>query len=159
MAEPIKKIERLVVSEEERRRQDFAEIEQAVSEHKEAILEGIELLQGLHDRGVLPMANSLLGQADEVLAVVVRLVSQPQHAKALANLLQLALMVGSLDVKRLEPMVHGLNTGLEVAASKVDEKTKLMDLFKALNDPEINRAITMTLGLLKGMGSAFGRQE
>ncbi|MDY0406057.1 hypothetical protein P5G51_012240 [Virgibacillus sp. 179-BFC.A HS] len=51
MAEPITKIKRLEVSKEALEQQDLQEINHAVIENKEAILQGIDLLASLHEKG------------------------------------------------------------------------------------------------------------
>ena len=153
MAKPIKNIQRMPISDTAQKDQDLAEIQEALSEHKTAILETIDVLQGLHDRGILPLLNSLLKEGDKVLAIIVKELNKEQNSRVLENLVQLALLIGSLDLDRLKPITDGVNAGLQEAAAQSDEQTSLLSLWKSLRDPEVQRAISILLNLLKGMGS------
>lgn len=153
MAKPIKNIQRMPISDTAQKDQDLAEIQEALSEHKTAILETIDVLQGLHDRGILPLLNSLLKEGDKVLAIIVKELNKEQNSRVLENIVQLALIVGSLDLDRLKPIIGGVNAGLQEAAAQSDEQTSLLSLWKSLRDPEVQRAISILLNLLKGMGS------
>lgn len=159
MAQPIRHIRKLQVSEESKRERDITEIIAALSENKEAVMEGIELLHRLHERGMLTLCNGLLAEGDKVLSIVVKELNKPQNAKVLSNMAELVLLLGSLDVERLKPIIQGAQAGLEAATeaavAETSEKTGLFDLLKALKDPDISRAISMMLNFLKGMGRAM----
>lgn len=159
MAEPIKRIERKPLSVEAEKKRDLEEIQHALTEHKTAILETIELLQGLHDRGILPLLNSLLAEGDKVLAIAMKEINKPQNSRVIENAVQLALMAGSLDLERLKPILDGVNAGLKEAAPQTDEQTSLLNLLKALRDPEVQRAVTILISFLKGMGSEMSHYE
>lgn len=159
MAKPTKEVKRFPISAEAKREQDLTEIEQALTEHKTAVLETIELLQRLHDRGILPLLNNLLAEGDQVLAIVMKELNKPQNSRVLENLVQLALMLGALDLDRMKPLVKGVNAGIEEAAVQTEEQTSLFRLWKSLRDPEIQRAMTVLTGFLKGMGSELAEDS
>jgi hypothetical protein len=65
------------------RRRDFREelrvrLEHATADHAEGILASYEVLQGLHDRGVLELLRGVLGGGDSVLELWSR---QRRHRK------------------------------------------------------------------------------
>ena len=154
MARPINRIKRLPESEDVRKQRDLEDIGQALSRHKTAVLEAIELVQGLHDRGILPLLNSLVAEGDKVLAIAVKELNRPQNARILENFVQLALLVGSLDLERLKPMLDSVNAGLQEAATgrASENRESLMSLFKTLRDPDVQRALSVLISFLKGMG-------
>lgn len=160
MAKPIKDIKRLAVSPEEQAAQDLAEVQQAIAKHKDAVLEAVRLLQGLQDRGILPLLNNLLAAGDEVLAILAKEASKPQNSQVIENIVQLALIVGSLDLERLKPLADGMNAGLQAAATaQTAEEANLRGLWKTFRDPEVQRALAVLLNLLKGMGQSFADHD
>lgn len=154
MAKPISAIERLVVSDETKREQDLKEIEASLANHKEAVLEAIDLLGNLQDRGILSLLNGLFSQGDEVLRIMVQEVNQPNNSRVLGNLLGLTGILGSIDIDRLKILTEKANNGLKEATETdaVEEPGNVFELLKVLKDPEVNRSIGMLVQFLKGMG-------
>src|SRR3954462_5428657 len=68
-----------------------AKVEQAPAEHAEAVLAAYDLLQVLHDRGVLDTFTSALRAGDELLERAVDAVSTPVGIRALRNVAFLAI--------------------------------------------------------------------
>lgn len=152
MAKPIRHIKKIPLTEEEKRKQDAADIVTALAEHKTAVLEAIEVLQGLHDRGVLPLLNSLLAKGDEVFAILVKELNKEQNARVLENLVQLGLLLGALDLRRLQSIVMTVQSGAKEAAAQQEDRTGFKSLWKALRDPGVQRSLTLLLHALKGLG-------
>ncbi|MCA0986887.1 DUF1641 domain-containing protein [Guptibacillus algicola] len=155
MAKAIKSIKKIELSEEERRAQDLKEIEDALIDNKEALLETLEVVGHMKDRGVISVLNGMFGEGDRVLKVLVDLLSTKENTMAIKNLLLLVGALGRINVKELEPLMERLNNGIENVSEheEVHHKTGYLDLIKALKDPEINRSLSILLLFLKGMGS------
>lgn len=153
MAEPITKIKRLEVSKEALEQQDLQEINHAVIENKEAILQGIDLLASLHEKGFLELGSAVVRHKEDALANVLRIFENPKYASIVSNLSKLVVLLGELKVDELKYLLDKLNSGLQEAAVTDDSvKTSYFDLIKAVNNPDINRSLTMLLAFLKGMG-------
>src|SRR3979411_1872211 len=75
-----------------------AKVEQAPEKHAEAILAAYDLLQALHDRGVLDTAASALKATDTMLATIVDDANTPEAIRALRN-----LAFGQKTLGRIEP--------------------------------------------------------
>ncbi|WP_419880955.1 DUF1641 domain-containing protein [Peribacillus sp. B-H-3] len=161
MAKAIRNIERIKISEEDKRKQDLEEIEHALLKNKDAILESLQVMEYMQSRGVLAMMNGLLGQSEKVLDILVKTADRPETTNMLKNLLLMVGTLGVLDVKQLEPVILKVNSGIaRVAEAKdTEEKTSYFDLVRSLKDPEINRALTFMLTFLKGMGQDTKEQE
>jgi uncharacterized protein YjgD (DUF1641 family) len=67
-------------------------LEEAPEKHAEAILNAYELLQRLHEKGLIDTANGLLSASDTIIERVADVVSSKQAITAL----RLALICGSL---------------------------------------------------------------
>ncbi|MGD6854860.1 DUF1641 domain-containing protein [Bacillus infantis] len=154
MAKAITHIQRKTLSEEEKRKKDLMEVEDALIDNKEAILESLKVMRNMHDRGVLSLLSGLFGQGDKVLDILVRAADKPETSNTLKNLLLMGGTLGMINVKQLEPFLLKIDSGIARVAEAGDtqEKTSFFDLAKSLKDPEINRAVTLLLTFLKGMG-------
>ncbi len=131
------------------------EVATAVSENKEAILKGIDLLESLNQSETLDMLTALVKHREDALANVMRELNKPEYAAPVENITKLFQIAGKLDVDETRYVADRINHAVkEAAASEATGKTSYMDLLKALKDPEINRSITMMLQFLRGMGKA-----
>lgn len=154
MAKAVRNIQRIEITEAEKRQMDLKEVEDALIHNKDAILESLQVIQHMHDRGVISLLNGLFGQGDKVLKILMGKADTPETANTLKNLLLMVGVLGTLDVKQLEPILLKLNAGIaRVAEIKDhDEKIGYFDIFRSLKDPEVNRSITFLFEFLKGMG-------
>lgn len=145
MAKAIKRIQKIEITEEEQRKRDMKEIEDALVENKEAILETLHMIAHMNERGVLPLLRGLFGQGDKVLDILVKKADTEETANTLKNLLLLFGTLGMLDVKQLEPLILKVNAGVANAVEQKDseEKTGYFDIIRSLKDPEINKAVTL----------------
>ncbi|TLS36870.1 DUF1641 domain-containing protein [Pseudalkalibacillus caeni] len=154
MAKAIKKIHKLELTEEEKKKKDLEEVEDALVKNKEAILESLEVINHMHERGITSLLNGMFGQGDKVLDIMVKAADKPENTNTIKNLLLMLGTLGMINVKQLEPILLKVDAGIANMSKEpdTDEKTGYFDLVRSLKDPEINRAITLILSFLKGMG-------
>ncbi len=72
-------------------------LKQAPQDHAEALLAAYEVLQALHDRGVLELMRGALGGGEKILEQVVAVASGPEAIRTTRNLLLLASALGEID--------------------------------------------------------------
>jgi uncharacterized protein YjgD (DUF1641 family) len=161
LAKATKTINRIEQTEEEKRKDDLREVEDALIDHKDAIIDTLEILQHMQDRGILPFLKGLFGQGDKVMDILVKTVDKKETTNSLKNLLLMTGVLGMINVKQLEPFLLKVNAGIaRVAENKnPSEKTSYFDLARSLKDPEVNRAVTMLISFLKGMGQEMEHIE
>jgi uncharacterized protein YjgD (DUF1641 family) len=154
MAKAIKNVHKIPVSEEQQRSNDLREVEDALVKNKEAILQTLEIMNHMQDKGLLALLNGLFGQGDKVLDIAVKAMDKPENTNTMKNLLLLLGTLGMINVKQLEPFLLRIDAGIARVADykDTDEKTGYFDLVRSLKDPEINKAITILMQFLKGMG-------
>ncbi|WP_163970839.1 DUF1641 domain-containing protein [Oceanobacillus halotolerans] len=153
MAKPISTVKKLEIPEETKHEQHLDEVTKAVSENKEAILKGIELVSSLHESGALDFANALVKRREDALENIITEINKEQYASLLENMSKLVLYIGELNVDELYYFTERINDGIhEAAVASEDSQTSYLDLLRALKDPQINRSITMLLNFLRGMG-------
>jgi uncharacterized protein YjgD (DUF1641 family) len=163
MAKAVKTIKRIELTEEEKRQKEIEEIENALINHKDAVLEVLQIVQHMQDKGILAIFRGLFGQGEQVLDVLVKKMNHPETTNFVKNILLMAGTLGTIDVKQLEPVILKVNSGISRLANKRDEnekeRTGYFDLIRSIKDPDVNRSITMLLTFLKGMGQDTAHNE
>jgi uncharacterized protein YjgD (DUF1641 family) len=120
-------------------------LESAPEEHAEALLSAYELLQRMHEKGLLETANGLLSAGDTVVNKLVDAASSQQAVTAL----RLALILGSL-VSSIDPdKVH------DVLTPTNKKPPSLWQIAKDAMSEEGRLGIATSIGLLKLLGSAL----
>jgi hypothetical protein len=94
------------------RSRDFREelrvrLEHAPADHAEAILASYEVLQGLHDRGVLELLRGVVGGVDSVLEIAVEAAKTPAAIRGIRNLIIMLKLAGSIDPDQLHAAMDG----------------------------------------------------
>jgi uncharacterized protein YjgD (DUF1641 family) len=94
------------------RSRDFREelrvrLERAPADHAEAILDSYEVLQGLHDKGVLELLRGTLGGGDRVLEIAIEAAKTPQAIRGIRNLIIMLKFAGSIDPDQLHSALYG----------------------------------------------------
>src|SRR5580658_3996176 len=83
-------------------------LEKAPVEHAEALLDSYELLQQLHDHGVLELLRGALGASDKLIETAVDAVRSEESIRAMRNAIILAKMLGSIDPE----LLHGISVAV-----------------------------------------------
>src|SRR6267142_3262347 len=108
MAQPI----RLELPQPDARAELLSRLQNAPLQHAEALLSGYDLLQRLHDRGVLDLLRGGLGSSDKVLSIVVDAAKTPKSINATRNLLILSKVAFSLEPELLENITKAVPDSL-----------------------------------------------
>jgi hypothetical protein len=104
MAEPIV----LKLAPRDPREALYHRLEKAPLEHVEALLAAYEVLQGLHDRGVLETLRGALGSSDKVLQILVDAANTPETITGIRNFMILTRIAGTLEPELLEALAQAL---------------------------------------------------
>lgn len=137
-----------------------AHIEQSLDENAEGIVQALGLLQDLEERGVLPLLRALVEQGDDVLKVLLALVTREEYLGGVKNLISIVQLLTGIPPSLMESMVHGVKQGVhEAAHSEPNDRLGVYDLVKEIRDPDVSRAISFTMSFLKGMGRQLGEQH
>jgi uncharacterized protein YjgD (DUF1641 family) len=120
-------------------------VEQAPIEHAEALLATYDLLQRLHDKGLLDLLNGLLSAGDTVVERVVDVVSSKEMVTALRIGLIFSNLLNSIDADALHAVVAG--------AGK--ETPSLLALGRQAASKDARRGLATAVGLLNLFGAAL----
>src|ERR1700746_3458435 len=86
----------------------YHRLEEAPREHVEALLSAYEVLEGLHNRGVLELLRGALGSSDKVLEIMAQAANAPEAIRGIRNLIVLARTLGSIEPELLESFARSL---------------------------------------------------
>src|SRR5712675_2669769 len=150
MAQPI----RLEFSPRDARAELQTRLQNAPLQHAEALLSGYDLLQRLHDRGVLDLLRGGLGSSDKVLSIVVDAAKTPEALNATRNLLILSQVMFTLEPELLENIAKAVPNSL--AQAREQKPLSLWQLFKKMCSMDTRRALSAMLGLLESFGKSLG---
>jgi uncharacterized protein YjgD (DUF1641 family) len=129
-------------------------LERAPEEHAEAVLAAYDILQALHDRGILDVTRSALAAGDELLEKVVDGVNTPGAIRALRNLMFWQGILGSIEPKWFKGLVQAIPEGLAVATAERNEPVRLWTLLRRGLSRDSLRGLAAGVDFLE----SFGRQ-
>src|SRR5258705_10242809 len=150
MAQPI----RLEFSPRDPRAELQTRLQNAPLQHAEALLSGYDLLQRLHDRGVLDLLRGGLGSSDKVLPILVDAAKTPEAIIATRNLLILSKVVFTLEPELLENIAKAVPNSL--AQARKQKPLSLWQMFKMMCSQDTRRAFSAMLGVLESFGKSLG---
>jgi len=130
-------------------------LQSAPVEHAEALLAGYEVLQGLHDSGMLELLRGLLGSGDKVLQTAVDATRTPESVRIIRNLLLLAKMLGEIDPDLFEGFVHALPEAMQKAKEQGKESPGLLSTLNQFRNKDLLRGIVVVNNLLELWGREF----
>jgi uncharacterized protein YjgD (DUF1641 family) len=132
-------------------------LQAAPVDHAEALLSAYEVLQGLHDRGVLDLLRGALGSADKVLEIGVYAADSPSSIRGIRNLLLLVQMLENVDPQTLGALTRAVPEALQTIRQQ-PEPPGLWQLLKDfLWNGNFRRGLSAFNMLLEAIGSNLAR--
>jgi uncharacterized protein YjgD (DUF1641 family) len=148
MAQPIP----LNLAPRDPRRDLDSRLQQAPLEHAEALLAGYEVLQGLHDHGVLELMRGTLAGSEKVLEQVVAVASGPEAIRASRNLLLLVQTLGEIDPVLLSDLTRAVPKALVQAHAEENKPPGLFKLLSTFLNKDFRRGLAACNDLLVTFG-------
>jgi uncharacterized protein YjgD (DUF1641 family) len=130
----------------------IARLEQAPADHAEALLEGCELLQELHDRRVFEVLRGALGAGDKLAQSAAGAVESPQTVTALRNLIILAKMLGAMNPDLVQAFASAADETLGSEEKPVIEPPGLLSLLGQFRRKELRRSVALINRFLESLG-------
>ena len=128
-------------------------LEQAPEQHAEAVLAAYEVLQELHDRGVLDIMRSALVASDELLEKVVDGAKTPEAIRAIRNLLFWRQVLGSIEPDWFKGLFQAIPEGIAQATAERDQPVSVFGVLRRLTSKDSLRGLAAAIDFLQ----AFGR--
>src|SRR5579864_4662660 len=130
-----------------------ADLHTASERHADALLSALELLQLLHDRGVLDLLRGMVGAGDKLVDTVTAAVDTPESLRGMRNFILLTKFFGSIPPDVLSSLVRTVTEG--AAREKANKAPGVLHLLRKLNSEDSRHAIAVTLDLLESVGKAL----
>jgi uncharacterized protein YjgD (DUF1641 family) len=128
-------------------------LEAAPREHAEALLVLWDLLQTSHDKGILELAQGLVGGKDIIVDKLATSAGQPESVVAIRNAIALARILGSLDPDVLQRLAKGLDDASNAHRQEA-KPPSLWQLAKRTMSEDGRRGISFATHLLAVLGRA-----
>lgn len=148
MAEPI----RLTLPPHDPREILFSRLQDSPREHVEALLAAYEVLQGLHERGLLELLRGAFGSGDEVLAIAVNAARSPKAIQGIRNLFVLTNLAAELDPERLKLLAAVVPAALAALEHEPEPPGLLRLAVQSMWNGDIRRGISALSKMLKVFG-------
>lgn len=135
-------------------------LERAPDEHAEALLAGLQLLQALHDQGVLELLRGVLGGGNKILEIVVDASKTPEAIRGIRNLVIMTKIVGSMDPELLKKLAGAVPDVL-VGAAKAQEAAPpgLWETLRMLRNKNLRRGVAVANNVLEALGKNSSAQK
>ena len=124
-------------------------VEQAPVEHAEALLAAYDLLERLHEKGLLELVSGLLSAGDTVVNHVVDVISSKEMVTALRCVLVFSNLLSSIDADALHAAI----------ADAGKETPSLLAIGKQATSADARRGMAAALGLFTVFGAALNKQQ
>jgi uncharacterized protein YjgD (DUF1641 family) len=132
----------------------------APAQHAEAVLAAYEVLQGLHDQGVLELLRGMLGGRDKVLEIAVEAAKTPEAIRGIRNLLVMAKIVSSIDPEFLEKVAQAVPEAIVGAArAEQEEPPTFWRMWKIVRGKDLRRGFVAVNSMLAAWGRSFAAER
>jgi uncharacterized protein YjgD (DUF1641 family) len=129
------------------------QLRDAPQQHADAILSALELLQLLHERGVLDLLRGMVGAGDRVVGTLTAAVDTPESLRAIRNFILLTKFFGSIPPDILNSLVQTVTEGAQ--REKTHRPPGVIELLRRLRSENSRHAIAVTLDLLESVGKGL----
>jgi uncharacterized protein YjgD (DUF1641 family) len=128
-------------------------LESAPEQHAEALLSAYEVLQALHEQGVLDILRAGLSAKDQILDKVVDAANTPEAIRAVRNLLFWRSVLGSIEPEWFQGLFEAIPEGIAQATAERKKPVSLWQIIRRACSRDSLRAMAAGLDFLE----AFGR--
>jgi uncharacterized protein YjgD (DUF1641 family) len=149
MAQPIP----LEIAARDPRAELQTQLQNAPVEHAAALLSAYQVLQGLHDRGVLDLVQGALGSRDKVLEIVVDAMKTPEAVRTIRNMTILAKILGNIEPELVEGFARSLPEAIAFTKAHEAKPPGVLGILNQFRSEDFRRGLVLVNSLL----AAFGR--
>src|ERR1700736_2008991 len=135
-------------------------LEKAPDGHAEALLASLEVLQSLHDQGVLELLRGVLGGGNKILEIVVDASKSPEAIRGIRNLVIMTKILGSMDPEVLKKFTEAIPDVLVGTAKPQEtEPPGFWEVLHILRRKNLRRALVVVNNLLEVLGRNFSTKK
>ncbi len=131
----------------------YRRLETAPQEHVEALLATYDVLQSLHDRGVLEVIKGALGSSEKVLQILVDAGNTPEVIGGIRNFIIIANILGGIEPELLEALQRGIGQGF--AEGKKARPPGFFKILRGLFNHNTWRVLAVMTCVLESVGKCL----
>jgi uncharacterized protein YjgD (DUF1641 family) len=128
-------------------------LEQAPVAHAEALLDSYELLQQLHDHGLLELLRGALSAGDHLIETAVDVARSNESIRAIRNAMILGKIFASINPDVLEGVAVAVGETLGCYDKPVIEPPRLLSLLSQFRHKELRRSMALVNKFLETLGN------
>ncbi len=128
-------------------------LESAPVEHAEALLDSFEVLQELHDRGVLQLLRGVLSAGDKLVETAAGAAKADESVRAVRNAIILGKMFSSINPEVLQGVAVAVSETLGCYQKPIIEPPGLFALLGQFRHKELRRSIALVNRFLETLGN------
>lgn len=126
-------------------------VQEAPRDHAEALLAAWDLLQASHEKGILDLAQGLIGGRDIIAGKLAESMNSPDGINVVRNMIALGRILASIDPE----MLYKVSRALDRNPPRVQEKPpSLLALFRQFRAEDTRRGLAYGLDVLAALGAA-----
>lgn len=133
-------------------------LEAAPAEHAEALLASYEILQELHNKGILQLLRGAISAGSQIVETTVEAVQSDESIRAARNALVLAKMLGCINPEILEGIAVAIADTLGSFEKPVIEPPGLVSLLGQFRHKELRRSVALINRFLESLGHQINLQ-
>jgi uncharacterized protein YjgD (DUF1641 family) len=130
-------------------------LDRAPLDHAEALLAGYEVLQGLHDKGILELLRGMLGADSNVLETAAAAADAPEAVRAIRNLVVLGRTLAEIDPELLDGFTLALPEAMREARAQGKEPPGFLAIMNKFRSKDLRRGLVAVNSLLEAWGKDF----
>ena len=124
-------------------------LEQVPDQHAEALLAAYDLLQRMHEKGLIDIASGLLSASDTVMDKVADVASSTEVVNALRAVLMFTNLLTTLDMERMHVLI----------SAPESKPPSLWALGRQAMSEDARVGMATAVGLLNVFGAALRKQQ
>jgi uncharacterized protein YjgD (DUF1641 family) len=157
LAEPISAIQKHELTDELQNQQKLKDLTTLLADHEEALNKIMGIVGELNDMGVFEAADAMLQAKEKIAKIALGQINREPLTNMINNLMSAAGVLTSIDPELTKKLADSVAAGMDEGSKHLQSNKKigLFDLVKALNDPDINRAIGFSFHFMKGLGKGL----
>ena len=128
-------------------------LERAPADHAEALLAAYEVLQALHQQGVLDILRAGLSAKDQILQMAVTAANTPEAIRAIRNLLFWRSILGAIEPEWFKGLFQTIPEAIAQATAEREKPVGLWGILRRACSRDSLRAMAAGVNFLE----AFGR--
>jgi uncharacterized protein YjgD (DUF1641 family) len=123
------------------------------------LLSAYEVLQGLHDSGVLELLRGALGSSDKIIASAADAAKAPESIRAIRNIIILARLFGTIEPELLEGFARSLPEAIALTKAQEAKPPGFWGILKKFRNRNFRRGLVLVNLMLEAFGRNLPPEE